>query len=220
MNKKRKKRKRTPNIKNRRIFPMEEIIERYTNGESACSIAKDFNTNNSTIISHLNWSGINTNNPNKRKEIDDVLPSMYLSGFTMREIAKSLGITHGTVRRHLFQLGIKSRGKPEGENHPRWNPNKRFVKRVRRYLEVNTTWQQDIFERDNYTCWICGKRGGDLEAHHVYPFIEIVNDFLSTHNGSNPELFKQIKNYDKLLDTSLGITLCKKCHKDLHSKGD
>lgn len=33
-----------------------------------------------------------------------------------------------------------------------------------------------VFERDNYTCQYCGKRGGDLTLDHVYPVKKIWED--------------------------------------------
>ena len=56
-------------------------------------------------------------------------------------------------------------------------------------------WRKFVFERDDYTCQICGKRGGNLNAHHIKPF------------SVSTEL---------RFDVSNGITLCKKCHIKLH----
>jgi len=53
-----------------------------------------------------------------------------------------------------------------------------------------------VFVRDNYTCKKCGKRGGDLNAHHL----------------------KNYSSYPKLRYLPInGVVLCKKCHKLFHA---
>lgn len=56
-------------------------------------------------------------------------------------------------------------------------------------------WRKEVFIRDEYTCQNCKMVGGELNAHHIKPF----SDF--------PELRYDVNN---------GITLCKKCHKEIH----
>lgn len=52
-------------------------------------------------------------------------------------------------------------------------------------------WKYKVFKRDNYTCQCCGKRGGNLNAHHLYNFAE----------------------YEDLrYDVENGITFCERCH--------
>ena len=54
-------------------------------------------------------------------------------------------------------------------------------------------WRQEIFERDNYTCQSCGKRGGiNLNANHKKPW----------------SLFPELR-----FDLNNGETLCVPCHK-------
>ena len=56
-------------------------------------------------------------------------------------------------------------------------------------------WRKAVYERDGYTCQICGKRGGNLNAHHI------------KHFAQYPELRMDITN---------GITLCYDCHRAVH----
>lgn len=56
-------------------------------------------------------------------------------------------------------------------------------------------WRQDVFKRDNYTCQFCGKKGGNINAHHIKRF----SDY--------PELRMKLSN---------GITLCYNCHQAVH----
>jgi hypothetical protein len=59
-----------------------------------------------------------------------------------------------------------------------------------------TEWRTSIFQRDEYCCQICKAKGVHLHAHHVVPF---------SVNG------------DLRFDIDNGQTLCKECHKMVHS---
>lgn len=100
--------------------------------------------------------------------------------------AVSLTNLHAGVYKGVIQLW-------QGNPIPPW---KRSEKQQRN-SSVYTRWREKVFERDDYTCQICGKRGGDLNAHHIKPFARY------------PELRTDLDN---------GITLCVDCHKKAHKK--
>jgi len=76
-----------------------------------------------------------------------------------------------------------------------------------RYMEINDGWRKDVFERDDYTCVECGQRGGSLQAHHVTPVAELVED-CETRND-----FEEIMEF---CDVSNGRTVCTECHNQIH----
>jgi len=61
------------------------------------------------------------------------------------------------------------------------------------------TWRTAVFERDGFTCQDCGRRGGDLEAHHVHGFAKYPDERLVVANG---------------------VTLCLACHNKTKGKGE
>jgi len=84
-----------------------------------------------------------------------------------------------------------------GENHQRWNANLTDEEREKkRNIEGYPEWRKAVYERDNYSCVCCEKKGGKLNAHHL--------------NG-----------YDKFKEERLvlenGVTLCNECHLDFHN---
>lgn len=125
--------------------------------------------------------------------------------------------TRSSIKARAYRLGIKSLQSPgrqkgcttwskgkqlnymKGSNNPNWSGGKYATerKRLMRRAEYQE-WRKVIFERDNYTCQLCYKRGGDLEADHIKPFY------------TNPEL---------ALDLNNGRTLCIPCHKSLDTWG-
>mgnify|MGYP007071592533 CR=1 FL=1 len=81
-------------------------------------------------------------------------------------------------------------GDTSGINNINWKGG--ITKDVPRFTNEYKQWRTSVFERDNYTCVWCGKRGGELEADHKFP------------QALFPELRFRLDN---------GRTLCKECHK-------
>ena len=97
-------------------------------------------------------------------------------------------------KRQCNKCGISLKS---GENHPKYNPNLSYDERIRdRKLPEYVSWRSSVYERDGYTCQICGDNtGGNLVAHHLSSWnIDVENRF----------------NLDN------GICLCDNCHNEFH----
>lgn len=78
-----------------------------------------------------------------------------------------------------------------GERNHKWVDGRTKERRRWYNSRGNVAWRKFVFERDGYTCQVCGVVGGELNAHHIAP--------VSKH----PELREDKEN---------GVTLCKVCH--------
>ena len=74
-----------------------------------------------------------------------------------------------------------------------WEKSNKDYRRSQKYKD----WRTAVFKRDNFTCAICGQVGGSLEAHHIKPFADFPDDRFELDNG---------------------VTLCKKCHRNVHKE--
>ena len=85
----------------------------------------------------------------------------------------------------------------QGINNPFWKGGKVTEQaKIRGSLEYKA-WRLDVFERDAFTCQICGDdQGCYLNAHHLRSFARF------------PEL---------RLDINNGVTLCTECHQGFHN---
>lgn len=103
----------------------------------------------------------------------------FFSGAYWAEIIDGIPHIYSKVR-YRAKIKREATGKVNKRNSPEYKLFRKFV-----------------YERDNYTCQHCFKRGGELNAHHI----------------------KRYKDHKKLrLTVSNGVTLCKKCHKKEHGR--
>lgn len=111
------------------------------------------------------------------------------------------------------------KGKWTGKNNPNYKDGRSLLKDLIRSLSEYKDWRKEIFERDNFTCQKCNKKGIYLNAHHIKPFAMILNEFLKEYNQFSPiedkeTLLRLATKYKPFWDIKNGITLCKDCHKD------
>lgn len=112
--------------------------------------------------------------------------------------------------KEYFRKGAKARAESKycshecsiaahkGDGHWNWKdgvtPELHRLRNTAEYHE----WRLAVYERDYWTCQHCGKKErDDIVAHHIKSF----NDF--------PDLRHDVDN---------GITLCRSCHKKVHSE--
>lgn len=77
-----------------------------------------------------------------------------------------------------------------GENNPMWKGGVQYHG-VERSTKEYTYWRLQVFQRDQFTCQVCGQNGGTLNAHHIFNWRD---------------------NEDLRYDVDNGVCLCEKCH--------
>lgn len=98
-------------------------------------------------------------------------------------------------KEHNEKISKIQKGKRMGKDNPRYNPNLTDEDRGnKRLIPGYYEWRSAVYKRDNYICQVCNNKGY-LNAHHIESY------------SSNKELRITLSN---------GITLCQKCHDDLH----
>lgn len=85
-----------------------------------------------------------------------------------------------------------------GENNHNWKGGKSKERVIDMGRTGYKNWRKDVFKRDNWTCKICDKRGGQLEADHILGW------------AAFPRLRHSVDN---------GRTLCRSCHLSLLTHG-
>lgn len=86
-----------------------------------------------------------------------------------------------------------------GALHPNWKGGITPSRMLMYQSAIYQAWRRAVFKRDDFTCQLCGERGGRLEAHHIAPVRDNINTLL-------------------MYDIHNGVTLCKDCHAPLFNR--
>ena len=157
--------------------------------------------NNTCQMAYERKMGLRFKQPTIPKEI---LEDLYLNQkLSCLKIARQFNIKLKQVSRFLKKYEIPTRsfstsGLLRREDNPNWKGGTSPINSLIRASTEYRLWRLDVFERDKYTCVLCGKKGGDLQADHIKPFAYF------------PELRFDRKN---------GRTLCIKCHRKTDTFG-
>jgi hypothetical protein len=138
-------------------------------------------------------------------QIDEIVRLYTIEKYSTVQLAKRFGVADVTISAMLKSRGVAIRGPKSprihfrGLNNPNWKADRRNLKLTKsqsRPASEIKEWRLSVMSRDEFTCQACGN-SKDLQAHHIESW------------STNP---------DKRFLTSNGITFCRSCHTDFHSR--
>lgn len=157
---------------------------------------------------------------------------LHNQGLYDQEIADLLGCCRSNITIRLKKAGFGSRrskiddvdlrnrisqkliGRYCGEDNPNY---KGYTDEKTIARGIFKTFSKRKIRESDYTCQACGKRGGDLETHHIKPFNIIFSEFVDdVYDGDINTIYDQLMDYDDFINESNMVVLCRKCHEDVH----
>ena len=210
----------------------DDILRLYNQGLLHREIADQLGCATCTVTNHLLKIGIRSYDMSRRQQV----LNLHNKGLYDKDIAETLGVTREDVTHLLNVQGITNRrikvdnldlrsrisnsliGRFVGENNPNYKgyTNEKSVARG-----IFKTISKRVMRKEDYTCEVCGKRGGDLEVHHIKPFIVIMNEFFeNVYDGNINNIYEQLIKYPDFMDESNLVVLCHDCHWRVHYSDD
>lgn len=157
---------------------------------------------------------------------------LHNQGFYDHEIAEKLKVTRSDVTILLNRQGITARrvksedidlrgrisksliGRFTGDKNPNYKGYNN-IKQVAR--GIFKTISKRLMREKDYTCQICGRRGGNMETHHIKPFSIILDEFINnSYDGNVDTIYTQLTNYPDFIDETNMVVVCQDCHKRIH----
>lgn len=205
----------------------EKILELYGQGMLHREIAEKLGYGVSTVTRHLLDMGYGVQTIDKEKVIQ-----LHNDGLTDLEIADTLGCTRSNITSYLNKIGYTNRkskkdnfelrnkisksliGRYVGSNNPNY---KGYTDEKTIARGIFKTISRKKIRECNYTCQHCGKRGGDLETHHIKPFNVIFDEFVTNEYGGDiNNFYNEITSYNDFMDETNMVVLCHDCHWNVH----
>lgn len=127
----------------------------------------------------------------------------------MSELRKGMVFSDVTRQRMSDAKNGKWGGEFIGLSHPKWLPPEQrkapLYKQIRDCSKM-WSWRTTVFKRDDFTCQICRRRGGTLNADHIKQFALILKE-----NGI--KTLEEAVICEELWNLENGRTLCELCHR-------
>jgi len=140
-----------------------------------------------------------------RKKGTNHLEGMPKTKESNRRRGKSISLYYKKNPQALTERGKKIRG----DKHYKWNGGSSRLNISIRQMTEHRKWMDAVKDRDG-KCVIC-ESTIDLESHHKKPMAKIIAE-------NNIRSRKDARGCSELWDTGNGITLCRKCHYEIHGR--
>lgn len=198
-------------------IPEPELRRMYLDEKmNARAIGVIFGCSKPTILQRLRAFGISVRHHNDTKRGApsprriELSPSAVVAEYektettSITDVAAVFEVSTSVIKRVLVEVGFPVRtmsevvkGKRSGASNPNWNDGLTDADREMRRCSTRTaSWRAAVFERDGYSCQVCGDdRGGNLNAHHLEPYRDVKK---------------------KRWDVSNGVCVCDTCHRAFH----
>lgn len=163
---------------------------------------------------------------------------LHTLGYYDKDIATILGCTRNNITRILNRLGYNgrkskiddvglrqrisrtNRGKRTGPNNHKYKGYSDYSTLARGLF--NSISRMYMLKHD-YTCEMCGKRGGDLNTHHKDKYFhEILEEFLEKYGSiiTLDNFSEKILEYPDFINEDNLMLLCVSCHRKIHESDE